>query len=98
MAVCGLHLPWWAEPYERPRVYASEGEGCPHWWNGEDRADAAETRLTEATAFIRAEYEGALDSACLKDKDGKPDRSTVEAQAVEHIEAFEALLAKLEKK
>ena len=97
VAVCGLDLPWWAEPYERPKVYASEGEGCPHWWNGDDRADAAEALLAEATAFIRAEYEAKLDCVCLKDEDGKPRRDTVDELAREHVEEYEALLARLER-
>ena len=59
------------------------------------RADEAEALLAEAEKFIRAEYECKLDCVCLKDEDGKPQRDTVDNLAREHVEEYEALLAKL---
>ena len=59
------------------------------------KADAAEPRLYSAIAFIQAEYETKLECVCVL-RGGKPDRSTVDPMALEHVEEFESILAKLE--
>ena len=34
LSECQAPLPWWTEPYQRPRIFLSEGWNCPIWNDG----------------------------------------------------------------
>lgn len=57
--------------------------------------DEVSDALRCARAVIQAEYDSVLSCVCVI-RDGRPDRETVDPDAVDHVEALEAILADID--